>query len=100
MLMFLSLLHTVMGRSRATQRLWRALRVGKVGRNWLRWTVLPHECARSDDVTVLIAVRNRGDYRLVNALRSIRVQTYPAELVTILVVDYGSESASMRETAA
>ena len=100
MLTILSLLHAVMGRSHSTRRLWRALRIEQVGRNWLRWTILPHERARLDDITVLIAVRNRSDYRLANALSSVRAQTYPAKLVTIIVVDYGSEPASMRETAA
>jgi len=99
-LTLLSQTHALLGRWPATRRLMRAMRVGYLGRVWLRRAVLPSELARSDDVTVVIAVRNRCDYRLVNALHSLRAQTHPAELVQIFVVDYGSEPASMRETAA
>ena len=96
----LSQIYALLGKSRVTRRLLNALRVGQLGRVWIRLAVLPHELDRPDDVTVLIAVRNRHDYRLINALRSIRAQTHPAELVHILVVDYGSEPASMHLTAA
>lgn len=44
-----------------------------------------------DDVTVIIALRNRLDHRLRNTLMSLRGQTYRASLITILVVDYGSD---------
>lgn len=45
-------------------------------------------------MTVIIGLRNRTDYRITNALRSIRDQSHPARLVRILVVDYGSEPVS------
>ena len=100
MLTLLSQIHALLGRSRVTRRLSRALRVGQLGRAWLWRAVLPHELARPDDVTVVIAVRNRCDYRLINALSSIRAQTHPGGLVHILVVDYGSEPACELLTAA
>lgn len=46
---------------------------------------------KSDTVTVVIGVRNRSDYRLRNALWSLKNQDYPSELIKIVVVDYGSE---------
>jgi predicted glycosyltransferase involved in capsule biosynthesis len=67
-------------------------------RIWLRRAVLSHEFSRPDDITVVIGVRNRSDYRLINSLRSIRAQEYPADCVRIIVVDYGSEPASARGT--
>jgi GT2 family glycosyltransferase len=38
----------------------------------------------------VIGVRNRRDYRLRNALKSLRSQSYPSSLIRITVVDYGS----------
>ena len=69
------------------------------GRAWLRRAVLRHELSRTDNVTVLIGARNRANYQLENALRSIRRQTYPADLVRIVVVDYGSEPVGAARTA-
>lgn len=43
-----------------------------------------------DSITVVIGIRNRGDYRLRNALWSLKHQDYPDHLVRIVVVDYGS----------
>jgi len=65
-----------------------------LSRAWLRRAVLRDELLKPDDVTVLIGIRNRADYRLVNALRSIRAQTHQA--VQIIVVDYGSEQNHSR----
>ena len=76
-----------------------SLLLESAGRAWLRRTVLRHEVSRTDDVTVLIGARNRANYRLENALRSIRSQTYPADLVRIVVVDYGSEPVGASRTA-
>ena len=72
----------------------RALGLGGLGRAWLRRAVLGDLLSRPRDITVVIGVRNRADYRIANALRSIREQTYAAELVRVLVVDYGSEPSS------
>jgi Glycosyl transferase family 2 len=69
------------------------------GRAWLRRAVLRHEFFRTDNVTVLIGARNRANYQLENALRSIRSQTYPADLVSIVVIDYGSEPVGAARTA-
>jgi GT2 family glycosyltransferase len=67
-----------------------------VGRTWVTKALLRRELSRPDDITVVVAIRNRSDYRLVNLLRSIRGQSYPDELIRIVVVDYGSEPASAR----
>jgi cellulose synthase/poly-beta-1,6-N-acetylglucosamine synthase-like glycosyltransferase len=72
----------------------RVLGLGGLGRAWLRRAVLGDLLSRPRDITVVIGVRNRADYRIANALRSIREQTYAAELVRVLVVDYGSEPSS------
>ena len=52
---------------------------------------LQRDNGKPDDITVIIAVRNRSDYRLRNALWSIRHQDYPQDLIRITVVDYDSE---------
>jgi predicted glycosyltransferase involved in capsule biosynthesis len=44
-----------------------------------------------DDVTVIIGVKNRCDYRIKNALKSLRNQDYDQNLIKILVIDYGSD---------
>ena len=77
-------------RRRAVRR-WLPLRA--LGRAWVRTTLVRAARALPDDVTVLIGVRNRSDYRIVNALRSIRNQDYPFGRVTALVVDYGSDAS-------
>lgn len=43
-----------------------------------------------DDLTVIIGHRNRADYRLRNAIRSIQAQVYQRGRISTLVVDYGS----------
>lgn len=50
------------------------------------------------DITVVIGARNRGDFRLRNALAAIRAQTYPRDLVRIIVVDYGSDPSQAAAT--
>ena len=81
---------------RTTRRILPSPLLQGVGRAWLRNAVLRHELSRPDDITVVIGVRNRADYRLVNALRTIRTQTHPGNLIRIVVVDYGSELRSAR----
>lgn len=81
------------------RRLRRTKWTRQVARAWLRNAVLADEPARRDDVTVLIGVRNRADHRLINALRSIRAQSHPPDLVRPLVIDYGSEPKSADRTA-
>lgn len=46
----------------------------------------------SEDFTFIIGIRNRVDYRIENALRSIRAQIYDQSLVKICVVDCKSDS--------
>ncbi len=98
MLASLSRTYGALGRRRITKRIFRPfLRIA--GRAWLRHAVLRHELSRTDTITVLIGARNRANYRLENALRSIRTQTYPADLVHIVVVDYGSEPVDASRAA-
>src|SRR4029079_2259886 len=85
----LSATYEALGRWRIT-RIIGLLFLRSVGRLWLRRAVLRHELSRTDDITAVIGSRNRADYRLENAIRSIRSQTYPADLIRIVVVDYGS----------
>lgn len=92
MLTYISLVHEALSKFQTTRRRLPAPLLQDLGRAWLQAAVLHPELSRPDDVSVVIGVRNRADYRLVNALKSIRMQTYPADLVRILVVDYGSES--------
>lgn len=92
MLTRLSRAYEILGKFKTSRRL-AAPVLQALGRAWLQSAVLP-ELSGPDDVTVVIGVRNRADYRLVNALRSIRTQTYPADLIRIAVVDYASEPES------
>jgi GT2 family glycosyltransferase len=46
-----------------------------------------------EDVTVVIAVRNRYDHRILNCLKSIRAQNYDQQQIRIIVVDYGSDES-------
>jgi len=48
------------------------------------------ERAGRQDVTVVCGVKNRCDYRIVNSLKSLRLQDYDQSLINILVVDYDS----------
>lgn len=82
------------GGSRILRPVLRALRLTRLGRAWLRRAMLRDHLSRPGDVTVVIGVRNRADYRIANTLRSIRTQTYPAGSVRVVVVDYGSEPSS------
>lgn len=94
----LSGLHAAVGGRRGGHRLLRWLRVRRLGRAWLRRTVLREARAGPNDVTVVVGVRNRTDHRLANALESLRAQTHPADRIRALVVDYGSEPADARAT--
>jgi hypothetical protein len=86
------------GRFRVTRPLRRIPWVRRTAQASLRRAVLADVDALPNDVTVLIGVRNRSDHRLVNALRSIRDQTHPAEWVHPVVVDYGSDTAHAQRT--
>lgn len=59
-----------------------------------------HNTESDDNISVIIGIRNRADYRLRNALWSLRHQSYPDELVDIIVVDYGSNLEHRSRTLA
>ena len=46
---------------------------------------------KKEDITVIIGVKNIYDDRIINALKSIRNQDYPQNLIKITVVDYDSK---------
>jgi hypothetical protein len=96
LLIALSGSHGALGKLPATRRLLRATPLEAVGRTWLLNNVLRDELPRKQDITVVIGLRDRADYRLDNALKSIRSQTFPADLIRIILVDYGSNQASAR----
>lgn len=56
------------------------------------FAMVPAPESSKEDITVVIGVRNRQDYRIRNALASIRNQTHPQHLIRITVVDYGSRA--------
>jgi glycosyl transferase family 2 len=95
----LSQVHARFGRSRIGRRLLRALPLHRLARMWMRRSILSHELSRTDDITVLIGVRDRADHRLANALKSLRAQTHPADSIRVAVIDYGSESRWAARTA-
>lgn len=98
MLHLLSHVHAWLGRSRHSRRVIRALPLQRLGRAWLSNVVLKRELERPDDLTVLIGIRDRADYRIDNALKSISAQKQLSGSVQILVVDYGSSPANAAAT--
>ena len=72
----------------------------RLRRPWLRYQLRRATDQLPDDVTVVIGHRNRPDYRLRNAIRSVQAQHYPAGAVRLLIVDYGSEPESRRQLLA
>jgi len=88
----------LLGRWHKGRQLLEALPLRLLARAWLRSATFREELSRPDDLTVLIGVRNRADYRLENALRSIRSQQELEAAVRITVVDYGSAPSSARHT--
>jgi hypothetical protein len=90
-LSLLSSLYGTLGETRPGRALLRLLPLRPFSRRLLRTTVVQPEFDRPDDITVLIGIRDRSDYRIRLALRSLREQTHPADQVRILVIDYGSD---------
>jgi GT2 family glycosyltransferase len=76
----------------------RALPLRRLGRAWLSGAVLKRELERPDDLTVLIGVRDRADYRIENSLKSIGAQKQLPGTVHTLIVDYGSSPANAAAT--
>jgi len=68
----------------------RRLRQG-VERDW---------AGRDDTITVVIGVSNRVDDKLANTIKSVREQTHPASLISIIVVDYNNTSENSTRIAA
>ncbi|MDD5193685.1 MAG: galactosyltransferase-related protein [Candidatus Nanoarchaeia archaeon] len=52
---------------------------------------IPDSNYPKEDISVVIGIRDRYDYRIENALKSLRNQDYDKNLIKILVVDYGSQ---------
>jgi hypothetical protein len=48
-------------------------------------------------VSVIFGIKNRYDYRIVNALKSIKNQDYCQDLIEIILVDYGSKDIYFEE---
>ena len=92
-LRLLSGIWATVGGSRTGRRLLKVSGIKPLGRAWLRGSVLKPQRSRPDDVTVLIGVRDRSDYRIVNALRSLQDQTDLPAPLKVIVVDYGSQPA-------
>ncbi|MBW2977309.1 glycosyltransferase [Candidatus Woesearchaeota archaeon] len=46
---------------------------------------------KKEDIAIIIGVKNRFDYRIINALKSIRNQNYNQDLIKIILVDYDSK---------
>lgn len=92
----LSRIYSVLGILPATRRLVPSGILTRAARLWLGRAVVQNEIGRPDDVTVLIGVRDRADYRLRNALVSVRAQVYSPHRVRACVVDYGSDTECAR----
>jgi len=55
------------------------------------WVSFLHNFNAKEDITVVIAVKNRYDHRIKNALKSIRNQEYEQSLIKIILVDSDSQ---------
>lgn len=60
-------------------------------RQRLLYEIKKNYADKPNDITVMVGIKNRVNYRLENSLKSLRSQSYPERLITILVVDYGNE---------
>lgn len=52
--------------------------------------------SKNESISVIIGIRDRYDYRIINALKSIRTQDYNQDLIDIILVDYGSKEKYLR----
>lgn len=98
-LSILSWLWRALGTTRPGRVVLRLLPLRSIARRMLRTAAVEPALDRPDDVTILIGIRDRSDHRLTLALRTIREQTYPAELVRIMVIDYGSDRSHAARVA-
>ncbi|MBW2978074.1 glycosyltransferase [Candidatus Woesearchaeota archaeon] len=46
---------------------------------------------KKEDITVVIGVKDRYSFRMINSLKSIRNQDYPQALIKIIIVDYDTK---------
>jgi predicted glycosyltransferase involved in capsule biosynthesis len=54
------------------------------------YNLMPISENSKEDVSVIIGIRDRYDYKIENALKSLRNQDYDKDLIKIVIVDYGS----------
>ncbi len=66
-------------------------------RRKLKQLIAREYSTKPDDITVMICIKGRMDFRLENNLRSIRSQTYPKELIKIVVVDYDNHEEDAKK---
>ena len=59
--------------------------------NLITKDALKKELKMAPSISILIPIKNRSDYKLVNLLESLRCQDYPKEKIVIKILDYGSE---------
>jgi hypothetical protein len=78
-------------RMRRLGGVWNTMVAVHLRRVWLASKLSRATARLNDDITVVIPVRNRVDYRLRNALISVSGQRYDQGDVRITVVDYASE---------
>lgn len=52
--------------------------------------------SKNESISVIVGIRDRYDYRIINALKSIRTQDYNQNLIEIILVDYGSKEKYLR----
>jgi predicted glycosyltransferase involved in capsule biosynthesis len=64
---------------------------------WLGKNIMASNKNTIDDIAVIIAVKNRYDYRIYNCLNSLKYQDYDSQKIKIIIVDYGSDSRCYEE---
>ena len=61
-------------------------------RQWLYFKYLNLRLKKSSDsITIIIGIKNRVDHKIINALTSIKLQSYNRDKIKTLIVDYGSD---------
>ena len=72
--------------------------------DWLLWRTAGYPLnldeGKKEDVAVVIGIKDRVDHCIENAIKSLRSQTYPKELIDVIVVDFdslSSESARLEQ---
>lgn len=69
----------------------------KINRECLRLFLSLYNLNKQQGITVVIAIKDRYDHKIINSLKSIRNQDYPQNLIKITIVDYDSKEKMIQK---